>query len=236
MEDYQIDIVLGQGPAARTLRLDLEPFTLVGRDDAHRTADHAAARPLRHHAAARVLRRGRADRQSCGARRDCWSCEIEDQAAVEIASRSRGTPRIANRLLRRVRDVAQVRHAGVLTLDVAQEALDLVDIDARRARPHRPHGARDDPHQVRRRPGRPLDALGRDRRGVRTRSRTCTSRSCCSAASSSARRAGASSPTAAALTSVPLATRWCAPASCSEAPCAVRFGHRPALLLMSDVR
>jgi Holliday junction DNA helicase RuvB len=129
MEDYQIDIVLGQGPAARTLRLDLEPFTLVGAT----TRTGLLTTPLR-------------DRFGITQRLEYYSTEeltaivqrsarllemdVDVEAAGEIASRSRGTPRIANRLLRRVRDVAQVRHAGVVTVDVAREALDLVDIDA----------------------------------------------------------------------------------------------------------
>jgi Holliday junction DNA helicase RuvB len=129
MEDYQIDIVLGQGPAARTLRLDLEPFTLVGAT----TRTGLLTTPLRDRFG--ITQRleyydaeelGRVIHRSAR----LLGLEIEDAAAQEIATRSRGTPRIANRLLRRVRDVAQVRHAGVLTLDVAQEALDLVDIDA----------------------------------------------------------------------------------------------------------
>ena len=129
MEDYQIDIVLGQGPAARTLRIDLEPFTLVGAT----TRTGLLTTPLR-------------DRFGITQRLEYYDTteltevvtrsarllglEIEAEAAAEIAMRSRGTPRIANRLLRRVRDVAQVRHAGVVSLDIAQEALDLVDIDA----------------------------------------------------------------------------------------------------------
>jgi Holliday junction DNA helicase RuvB len=129
MEDYQIDVVLGQGPAARTLRLDLEPFTLVGAT----TRTGLLTTPLR-------------DRFGITQRLEYYDTEeltlvversarlmgltIDPAAAIEIAGRSRGTPRIANRLLRRVRDVAQVRHAGEVTLEIAQEALDLVDIDA----------------------------------------------------------------------------------------------------------
>jgi Holliday junction DNA helicase RuvB len=129
MEDYQIDIVLGQGPAARTLRLDVAPFTLVGAT----TRTGLLTTPLRD-------RFGIIQRLEYYEVRELHDIvlrsarllqiEIDEQAASEIASRSRGTPRIANRLLRRVRDVAQVRHAGVVTLEVAREALDLVDIDA----------------------------------------------------------------------------------------------------------
>ncbi|MBC7460640.1 MAG: Holliday junction branch migration DNA helicase RuvB, partial [Thermoleophilia bacterium] len=128
MEDYQIDIVLGQGPAARTLRLDLEPFTLIGAT----TRTGLLTTPLRdrfgiqqrleYYDASELLDVVRRSAKLLG-------LEIDDAAAGEIATRSRGTPRIANRLLRRVRDVAQVRHAGDITLDIAQEALDLVDID-----------------------------------------------------------------------------------------------------------
>jgi Holliday junction DNA helicase RuvB len=129
MEDYQIDIVLGQGPAARTLRLDLEPFTLVGAT----TRTGLLTTPLRDRfGITQRLEYYDAEELSRVIHRSArlLGLEIEDAAAQEIATRSRGTPRIANRLLRRVRDVAQVRHQGVLTLDVAQEALDLVDIDA----------------------------------------------------------------------------------------------------------
>ncbi|MCW2922227.1 MAG: Holliday junction branch migration helicase RuvB [Thermoleophilia bacterium] len=129
MEDYQIDIVLGQGPAARTLRLDLEPFTLVGAT----TRTGLLTTPLRdrfgitqrleYYDAAELTQVVMRSARLLG-------LELQAEAADEIASRSRGTPRIANRLLRRVRDVAQVRHEGVLSLEVAQEALDLVDIDA----------------------------------------------------------------------------------------------------------
>lgn len=129
MEDYQIDIVLGQGPAARTIRLELEPFTLVGAT----TRTGLLTTPLRdrfgitqrleyydaHELVDIVMRSSR-----------LLGITIDDAAAHEIARRGRGTPRIANRLLRRVRDVAQVRHSGDITLDITQEALDLVDIDA----------------------------------------------------------------------------------------------------------
>jgi Holliday junction DNA helicase RuvB len=128
MEDYQIDIVLGQGPAARTLRLDLEPFTLVGAT----TRTGLLTTPLRDRfGITQRLEYYDADELTQVVLRSArlLGLELQAEAAVEIASRSRGTPRIANRLLRRVRDVAQVRHAGVLTLEVAQEALDLVDID-----------------------------------------------------------------------------------------------------------
>ncbi|MCW2960200.1 MAG: ruvB [Thermoleophilia bacterium] len=129
MEDYQIDIVLGQGPAARTLRLDLEPFTLVGAT----TRAGLLTTPLRDRfGITQRLEYYDVAELTDVVRRSArlLELEIDDQSAGEIASRSRGTPRIANRLLRRVRDVAQVRHAGHITLDITQEALDLVDIDA----------------------------------------------------------------------------------------------------------
>lgn len=128
MEDFQIDIVLGQGPAARTVRLELAPFTLVGAT----TRTGLLTTPLRDRFG--VIQRldyyepaelQKIVQRSAG----LLGIEIDEQAAYEIARRSRGTPRIANRLLRRVRDVAQVRHAGDITLDIAQEALDLVEVD-----------------------------------------------------------------------------------------------------------
>jgi holliday junction DNA helicase RuvB len=128
LEDFRLDIVVGQGPAARTLTLDLPPFTLIGAT----TRTGLLTTPLRDrfgmtfrlgyyepdeltsivHRSARIL-----------------AVEIEDEAAAEIARRSRGTPRIANRILRRVRDVAEVRHAGRITTAVAREALNLLEVD-----------------------------------------------------------------------------------------------------------
>jgi len=129
LEDFRMDIVVGQGPAARTLSLDLPNFTLVGAT----TRTGLLTTPLR-------------DRFGMTYRLDLYEpaeltlivrrsarildVPIEDEAAAEIAGRSRGTPRIANRILRRVRDVAQVRHAGSITTDVAQEALALLEVDA----------------------------------------------------------------------------------------------------------
>jgi Holliday junction DNA helicase RuvB len=128
MEDFRLDIVVGQGPAARTLTLDLPPFTLVGAT----TRTGLLTTPLRDRFGmtyrldyylpeelARIVRRS--------AR--ILAVEIEHQAADEIAHRSRGTPRVANRILRRVRDVAQVRHDGAVPLAVAQEALALLEVD-----------------------------------------------------------------------------------------------------------
>ncbi len=128
MEDYQIDIVIGEGPAARSVKLDIPPFTLVGAT----TRAGLLTSPLR-------------DRFGISARLEYYSVEelariilrsaailetpIDDTGAVEIARRARGTPRIANRLLRRVRDFAQVRADGRITAEVAAEALDMLDVD-----------------------------------------------------------------------------------------------------------
>jgi Holliday junction DNA helicase RuvB len=130
LEDFRLDIVVGQGPAARTLTLDLPPFTLVGAT----TRTGLLTTPLRDRFGmtfrlelydatelARIVRRS--------AR--ILAVEIDDAAAEEIAARARGTPRIANRILRRVRDVAQVRHDGAVTLAVAREALALLEVDER---------------------------------------------------------------------------------------------------------
>jgi Holliday junction DNA helicase RuvB len=128
LEDFRLDIVVGQGPAARTLTIDLPPFTLVGAT----TRTGLLTTPLRDRfgmtfrlgyyetgqLASIVLRSAR-----------ILGVEIDDDACAEIATRARGTPRIANRILRRVRDVAEVRHAGVVTTDVAREALVLLDVD-----------------------------------------------------------------------------------------------------------
>jgi holliday junction DNA helicase RuvB len=128
LEDFRLDIVIGQGPAARTLTLDLPPFTLVGAT----TRTGLLTTPLRDrfgitfrlsyyepdelativHRSARILGVG-----------------LADEAAGEIARRSRGTPRVANRILRRVRDVAEVRHAGDITAAIAWEALELLEVD-----------------------------------------------------------------------------------------------------------
>jgi holliday junction DNA helicase RuvB len=128
LEDFRLDIVIGQGPAARTLTLDLPPFTLVGAT----TRTGLLTTPLRDrfgitfrlsyyepdelativHRSARILGVG-----------------LADEAAGEIARRSRGTPRVANRILRRVRDVAEVRHSGDITAAIAWEALELLEVD-----------------------------------------------------------------------------------------------------------
>lgn len=129
MEDYQLDIVIGEGPAARSIKLDLPPFTLVGAT----TRAGSLTSPLR-------------DRFGIVQRLEFYTAEelagivtraagildaaITAEGAAEIAMRSRGTPRIANRLLRRVRDYAQVRAAGKIDAETARAALDMLDVDA----------------------------------------------------------------------------------------------------------
>src|SRR3712207_3863007 len=128
LEDFRLDIVVGQGPAARTLTLDLPPFTLVGAT----TRTGLLTTPLRDRFGM-TFRLDYYEPHELGAivRRSAriLGVAIDDAAADEIARRSRGTPRIANRILRRVRDVAQVRHDGVVTAAVAAEALELLEVD-----------------------------------------------------------------------------------------------------------
>jgi holliday junction DNA helicase RuvB len=130
LEDFRLDIIVGQGPAARTLTLDLPPFTLVGAT----TRTGLLTTPLRD-------RFGMTYRleyyevedltRIVGRSAHILGVEIEDVAAREIARRARGTPRVANRILRRVRDVAQVRHDGAVTVEIAREALALLEVDER---------------------------------------------------------------------------------------------------------
>jgi holliday junction DNA helicase RuvB len=128
LEDFRLDIVVGQGPAARTLALDLPPFTLVGAT----TRTGLLTTPLRDRFGM-TFRLAYYERGELATivRRSAriLGVEIADDAANEIARRSRGTPRVANRILRRVRDVAEVRHAGTITTDVAEEALSLLEVD-----------------------------------------------------------------------------------------------------------
>jgi holliday junction DNA helicase RuvB len=128
LEDFQIDIMIGEGPAARSVKLDLPPFTLVGAT----TRAGMLTNPLR-------------DRFGIVARLEFYTpeelalivrrsakllnCEIAEEGSIEIARRSRGTPRIANRLLRRVRDFAEVKHDGAITQDIADAALTMLDVD-----------------------------------------------------------------------------------------------------------
>ncbi len=128
LEDFRIDIVMGQGAAARTLTLDLPPFTLVGAT----TRTGLLTTPLRDRFGM-TFRLGYYDREQLAVivKRSAKILDVEigAEAADEIARRSRGTPRIANRILRRVRDVAQVRHQGAITTAIADEALELMEVD-----------------------------------------------------------------------------------------------------------
>ena len=128
LEDFRLDIVVGQGAGARTLTLDLPPFTLVGAT----TRTGLLTTPLRDRFGM-TFRLGYYDAGDLGTivRRSAGilAVEIDDTAAEEIARRARGTPRVANRILKRVRDFAEVRHAGEVTLDIAREALELLEVD-----------------------------------------------------------------------------------------------------------
>ena len=128
MEDYKLDIMIGEGPAARSIKLELPPFTLIGAT----TRAGSLTSPLR-------------DRFGIVQRLEYYSVDsltqivtrsaqllnvpAEPEGSREIALRSRGTPRIANRLLRRVRDFAEVKGRGIITFDIAQKALEMLDVD-----------------------------------------------------------------------------------------------------------
>ena len=129
MEDYAIDIIIGKGPSANSIRLDLPHFTLIGAT----TRSGQLTAPLRDRFGVTLRLElytpeelGRIVARSAG----ILGVAIEPDGAAEIASRSRGTPRIANRMLRRVRDYAQVRAGGVITREVANEALLRLEVDA----------------------------------------------------------------------------------------------------------
>lgn len=128
MEDYQLDIMIGEGPAARSIKLDLPPFTLVGAT----TRAGLLTSPLRDRfgIVQRLEFYSVVDLSSIVARSARLSgIEIEEKGATEIAKRSRGTPRIANRLLRRVRDYAEVKADGRITAAVADKALNMLSVD-----------------------------------------------------------------------------------------------------------
>ncbi|MFB2733026.1 Holliday junction branch migration DNA helicase RuvB [Shewanella mangrovisoli] len=128
MEDYQLDIMIGEGPAARSIKLDLPPFTLVGAT----TRAGALTSPLRARFGIplRLEFYNVKDLSTIVTRSaQVMGLAIDSEGATEIAKRSRGTPRIANRLLRRVRDYAEVKHDGAVTQKVAEQALDLLDVD-----------------------------------------------------------------------------------------------------------
>ncbi|SDT08936.1 holliday junction DNA helicase RuvB [Halopseudomonas sabulinigri] len=128
MEDYQLDIMIGEGPAARSIKLDLPPFTLVGAT----TRAGMLTNPLRDRfgIVQRLEFYGVDDLATIvGRSAGILGLEMDPAGAREIARRSRGTPRIANRLLRRVRDFAEVRSQGAITREVADKALNLLDVD-----------------------------------------------------------------------------------------------------------
>jgi Holliday junction DNA helicase RuvB len=130
MEDFCLDIVIGKGPSARSIRLDLPRFTLVGAT----TRTGLVTGPLRDRFGfvARLDYYDAADLEAIVIRAArILGVSLQPEGAVEIAARSRGTPRIANRLLRRVRDFAEVRADGVVTGDVSREALRLFEVDER---------------------------------------------------------------------------------------------------------
>jgi len=129
LEDYQIDIMIGEGPAARSIKLDLPPFTLVGAT----TRAGMLTNPLRDRfgIVARLEFYSPGELASI-VRRSAGLLEVTlaEEGGAEIARRARGTPRIANRLLRRVRDYAQVKAEGAVTREVADDALRMLDVDA----------------------------------------------------------------------------------------------------------
>ncbi|MFN3886995.1 MAG: Holliday junction branch migration DNA helicase RuvB [Aquabacterium sp.] len=128
LEDYQIDIMIGEGPAARSIKLDLQPFTLVGAT----TRAGMLTNPLRDRfgIVARLEFYSAAELQRIVTRSaGLLGAPIDEAGALEIAKRSRGTPRIANRLLRRVRDYADVKGTGRITRDMADKALAMLDVD-----------------------------------------------------------------------------------------------------------
>ncbi|MDH4456695.1 MAG: Holliday junction branch migration DNA helicase RuvB [Candidatus Methylopumilus sp.] len=128
MEDYRLDIMIGEGPAARSVRLDLPPFTLVGAT----TRAGMLTNPLRDRfGIVSRLEFYTSDELARIVQRSAGLLEVimKGDGALEIAKRSRGTPRIANRLLRRVRDYAQVKSDGIVTSEIADAALKMLDVD-----------------------------------------------------------------------------------------------------------
>jgi Holliday junction DNA helicase RuvB len=128
MEDFQLDLIIGQGPSARSIKIDLPRFTLIGAT----TRAGLLTSPLRDRFGVISRLEFYNPKELCiivtrSAR--ILNIEIEADGAMEIARRSRGTPRIANRLLRRVRDFAQVRAGGVITKKVADDALKMLEVD-----------------------------------------------------------------------------------------------------------
>lgn len=128
MEDYQLDIMIGEGAGARSIKLDLPPFTLIGAT----TRAGSLTSPLRDRfGIVQRLEFYRVEdlQHIVGRSAACLGLPLTDDGALEIARRARGTPRIANRLLRRVRDFAEVRAAGEMSGDVASKALDMLSVD-----------------------------------------------------------------------------------------------------------
>ncbi len=128
LEDFQLDIVIGEGPSARSIKLDLPPFTLVGAT----TRAGLLTSPLRDRfGIVQRLEFYTTDELASIVSRSAGilNVEIDNNGAIEIAKRSRGTPRIANRLLRRVRDYAQIKSNGVIEKDIADKALDMLSVD-----------------------------------------------------------------------------------------------------------
>ena len=176
MEDFELDIVIGQGPGRAIGEGAGREVHAGRRDDARRAADLAAARALRHRPPAGFLHRRATSRRSSGARRASSTCRSTTMRRARLAGRARGTPRIANRLLRRVRDYAQVRADGHITVDVARAALALLEVDAHGFDESRSPADADDHRQVQRRAGRPQQPGGGDSAKRPTPSKTCTSR------------------------------------------------------------
>ena len=128
LEDYQLDIMIGEGPAARSVKIDLPPFTLVGAT----TRAGMLTNPLRDRfgIVSRLEFYKNKDLATIVARSaQLLNMDLDEQGAWEIACRSRGTPRIANRLLRRVRDYAEVLHSGSIDAKTADAALSMLDVD-----------------------------------------------------------------------------------------------------------
>ena len=191
MEDFRVDVIVGKGPGATAIPLELPAVHRRRGHHPGRAAAGAAARPVRLHRPPRLLRRRRPGHASC--ERSARLLEVVGRRAdgiTEIARRSRGTPRIANRLLRRVRDWAQVHGRQAVDDEAAHAALALFDVDDARPRPARPGRAR----------RRSAAGSAGDRWACRpwpspwgrrpTPSRPSPSRSSCARASSSAPRAG----------------------------------------------
>ncbi len=128
MEDYQLDIMIGEGPAARSIKIDLPPFTLIGAT----TRAGSLTSPLRDRfGIVQRLEYYKVDDLQHIVRRsaECLNLSMDSEGALEVAKRARGTPRIANRLLRRVRDYAEVKGNGHICADIADKALDMLDVD-----------------------------------------------------------------------------------------------------------